>query len=127
MNDRHDDDPARGFLDQTVPREDEWLGVEPEEDTTRPRHVQYPTAPEPLVDPKVRRKETIKRAALSFGPSLGYTAAVLALSGDSDEAPQPQPQPQPQPRPEPEPDMGDHPDMDMDMDYGGYGEAGSGL
>lgn len=126
------DDPTRSFLDQTVPRQDEdWLGQEPEEGPARPRHVQHPVAPEPPVDPKVRRKETIKRAAWTFGPSLGYLAVASSLSGDSAEAPErePRPEPQPQARPEPEPeqDMSEHMDH-MDMDYGGgYGEAGSGL
>lgn len=120
----HHDDPTRSFLDQTVPRQDEeWLGREPEEGPARPRHVQYPVAPEPPVDPKVRRKETIKRAAWTFGPSLGYLAVASSLSGDSAEAPEPQPEPQPQAMPEP--DMGEQMGQ---MDYGGgYGEAGSGL
>ena len=108
----HDDDPTRSFLDQTVPREDEWVAVEPEVGPARPRHVQYPTAPEPPVDPKVRRKETIKRAVRTWVPGIGYTAAVLSLSGGDD--------------PQPEPDAGDQMDQ-LDMDYGAGGDAGGGM
>jgi hypothetical protein len=125
MNDRTDpdDDPTRSFLDQTVPREDSWDGREPEEGPARPRYVQHPTAPEPLPDPRERRKKAIKSAAWTFGPSLGYLAATSAFSGDSAEA---EPAPQPEPRPAPEPDP--EPAYDMyDDPGGGYGEIGSGL
>jgi hypothetical protein len=103
----HDDDPARNFLDQTVPQADEWVGREPEEGPARPRHVQYPTAPEPPVDPKVRRKETVKRVVRTWVPGIGYTATVLALSADEGDA---------------EADMGDQMDMG---DMGGMGDSGS--
>jgi hypothetical protein len=125
MNDRTghepDDDPTRRFLDQTVPREDSWDGREPEEGPARPRHVQHPTAQEPLPDPRERRKNAIKSAAWTFGPSLGYLAATSAFSGDSAEA---EPAPAPRPAPEPEPDQGYD---GMYDDPGGHGEIGSGL
>jgi hypothetical protein len=121
--DERDDDPARSFLDQTVPREDYWVHREPEEGPARPRHVQHPTEPEPLQDPRQRRKQAIRNAAWTFGPSLGYLAATSAFSGDSAQAdPAPQPDPQPDPAPDSGMDYGDYGDYG-----GGYGEIGSGL
>jgi hypothetical protein len=134
MTDRDEpaEDPARSFLDQTVPREDYWDGREPEEGPARPRHVQHPPPPQPpLPDPRERRRNAIRGAAWTLGPTVGYLAATSAFSGDSAQAdPQPQPEPQPQPQPQPDP-----PD-DGGMDYGDYGggdggdyggEIGSGL
>lgn len=122
-----DDDPARRFLDQTVPRDDSWDGREPEEGPARPRHVQHPAPPEPLPDPRQRRKQAIRNAAWTFGPTAGYLAASAAFSGDSAQAdPQPEPQPEPRAAAEPDPpdggaDYGDH----GGGDYSG-GEIGSG-
>ena len=109
-----EDDPARSFLDQTVPRDDAWDGREPEEGPARPRHVQHPTDPGPLPDPRERRRNNIRNAAWTFGPTAAYLAAN-ALSDD--EAPA---DPAPEPEPEPEPPSYDDPS-------GGYGEIGSGL
>ena len=114
----HDEDPARAFLDQTVPREDYWVDREPEEGPARPRHVQYPTEPQPLPDPRQRRRDAIRGAAWTFGPSVGYLAASAALSGDSAQA-----APAPDPEPQDTPDMPDMPDYGGD--YGG--QIGSGL
>lgn len=116
------EDPTKAFLDQTVPRDDQWDGREAVEGPARPRHVQHPVAPEPVVDPKVRRKETLKRAAWTFGPTLGYLAVANSLD-DGGDAALTRAQPEP-PAPEPadpieQADFGDFP--------GGYGEAGSGL
>jgi hypothetical protein len=128
MSDRDEpDDPARSFLDQTVPREDYWVDREPEEGPARPRHVQHPTEPEPLPDPKERRKQTIRNAAWTFGPTVGYLAATSAFSGDSAQA---DPQPQPDSRPDPQPDPPSYDDAgggDYGDYGGGYGEIGSGL
>jgi hypothetical protein len=85
-----DDDPARGFLDQTVPREHVWDGPEPDDGPARPRHVQHPVDPEPLPDPRERRRNAIKSAAWTFGPSVGYLAATAAFSaGDAQAEPEP--------------------------------------
>jgi hypothetical protein len=108
-----DDDPARGFLDQTVPRHDEWSGREPEEGPARPRHVQYPTEPVEPLTAKERRANTIRSAAWGVG-SLGAFAAGAALSDDDGDGGGQLS------RPEPEADYGDV------ADYSGYGEAGSG-
>jgi hypothetical protein len=125
-----DDDPARRFLDETVPRDDSWEDREPEEGPARPRHVQHPVAPQPLPDPRERRKQAIRNAAWTFGPSVGYLAAASAFSGDSA---------QPDPRPDSQPDaqaaaQPDPPDDGGGMDYGDYGggdysggEIGSGF
>lgn len=78
-----DIDPARSFIDRIVPREDAWDGREPEEGPARPRHVQHPTDPVPLPDPRARRKNAIKNAAWTFGPILGYLATTAAFSDDS--------------------------------------------
>ncbi len=88
------DDPARRFLDQTVPREDQWDGREPQEGPARPRHVQYPAEPQPLPDPRERRKNAVRNTAWTFGPTLAYLAAT-ALSGDGDAQPAPPPDPPP--------------------------------
>lgn len=112
VNDQ-DDDPTRGFLDQTVPREDVWDGREPVEGPARPRHVQHPTEPEPLPDPRELRRNTIKSAAWTFGPSVGYLAATAAFGGGTARA-------EPEPEPEPEPPT-------FDDSTGGFGEIGSGL
>jgi hypothetical protein len=119
------DDPARGFLDQTVPREDYWDGREPEEGPARPRHVQHPVPPQPLPDPRERRRNNIRNAAWTFGPSLGYLAATGALSSDSA---QPDAQPAQQPDPQPDDSAADYGDYGGDYGGGDYGgEIGSGL
>jgi hypothetical protein len=119
MNDRRNDwpepadpgepDPARRFLDQTVPREDYWEGREPEDGPARPRHIQHPVEPEPLPDPRERRKQAIRGAAWTFGPAAGYLAASAAFGGSA----------QADPAPDPDPPSYDDPG------YGG--EIGSGL
>ena len=89
------EDPARGFLDQTVPKHDEWDGREPEDGPARPRHVQYPTEPVEPLSAKERRSNTIRNVAWGVGPLAAF-AAGAALSDD------------------------DPPEMDMS-----FGEAGS--
>jgi hypothetical protein len=128
-----DDDPARQFLDQTVPREDYWEGREPPEGPARPRHVQHPVPPRPLPDPRERRRNAIRGAAWTFGPTLGYLAAASAFGGDSadsGQAAQAQPAPQPDPPADAGGDYGDYGGGDYG-DYGGGdysgGEVGSGL
>lgn len=93
------EDPARGFLDQTVPKHDEWDGREPEDGPARPRHVQYPTEPVEPLSAKERRANRIRGVAWGAA-SLGAFGAGAALSDD-----------------EPEP-----PEMDT-----AFGDAGSGL
>jgi hypothetical protein len=95
------EDPARRFLDQTVPRHDEWDGREPEEGPARPRHVQHPTEPVEPMSAKERRSAAIRRAAWVAG-GVGAFAAGAALSDD-----------------DPEPQA-----ADVDA---GFGEAGSGF
>ena len=94
------EDPARRFLDQTVPRHDEWDGREPEDGPARPRHVQYPSEPFEPLSAKQRRANTIRNVAWGVGPTAAF-AAGAALSDD----------------PEPE-----QPEIDP-----GFGEAGSGF
>ncbi|GAB3435696.1 hypothetical protein [Actinophytocola sediminis] len=103
-----DDDPARGFLDQTVPKDDVWAGREPEDGPARPRHVAYPSEPDSMRTAKERRKDTIRNAAWTFGPSVAYLAGSAAFAGSASAA-----------EPEPEPDI--------DLDMGGVGEIGSGF
>jgi len=116
-----DDDPARGFLDQTVPRHDEWTGREPEEGPARPRHVQYPTEPVEPLSAKERRANAVRGAAWGIG-STGAFVAGAALSDDGDgggDADGGQlTRSAPPPDLEPEVDYGD---------YSGYGEAGNGV
>lgn len=100
-----EDDPTRSFLDQTVPRDDAWDGREPEDGPARPRHVQYPTEPDSLRTAKERRKDTIRNAAWTFGPSAAYLAGSAAFSGQASAEPPEDPEP--------------------DLDFGG--EIGSGL
>lgn len=78
-----DEDPARGFLDQTVPKHDEWEGREPEDGPARPRHVQHPTEPLQPLSAKERRANTIRNVAWGAG-SLGAFVAGAALSDDAD-------------------------------------------
>jgi hypothetical protein len=115
-----DEDPARAFLDQTVPREDYWVDREPEEGPARPRHVQHPTEPEPVQDPRMRRRNAIRGAAWTFGPTAGYLAASAALDNGSAQA-----APAPDPKPARDDASADH--SDYGGDYGAGGEAGSGL
>jgi hypothetical protein len=117
------EDPARQFLDQTVPREDYWEGREPEEGPARPRHVQHPVEHAPPPDPRVQRKQGIRNAAWTFGPTAGFLAAsALFNSGSAQADPAPDhprttdPTPAPDPTPMPQDPM---------PDYGG--EIGSGL
>jgi len=76
-----DEDPARGFLDQTVPKHDEWDGREPEDGPARPRHVQHPAEPTQPLSAKERRANAIRNAAWGAG-SIGAFIAGAALSGD---------------------------------------------
>jgi hypothetical protein len=99
-----DDDPARSFLDQTVPREDGWEGNEPEDGPARPRHVQHP-ASDNVYSAKERRKQTIKNAAWTFGPGVAYLAGSAAFASRADAEPDPEP----------------------DIDFDGVGDIGSGL
>ena len=74
-----EEDPARRFLDQTVPRDDAWDGREPEEGPARPRHVQYPTEPDSMRTAKERRKDAIRNAAwTSVGMSASQRISVTA-------------------------------------------------
>lgn len=98
-----DDDPARSFLDQTVPREDSWDGREPDDGPARPRHVQQSAESDNVHDARERRKQTLKNAAWRFGPGAAYLAGAAALSGRANAEPEP------------------------DMDMGGFGEIGGGL
>jgi len=120
----HDEDPARAFLDQTVPREDYWVDREPEEGPARPRHVQHPTEPAPTPDARQRRRDAIRGAAWTFGPTAGYLAASAALdSGSAQAAPAPDPAPA---RDDASADHGDY-GGDYGGDYSAGGEIGSGL
>jgi hypothetical protein len=93
------EDPTRRFLDQTVPRHDEWEGREPEDGPARPRHIQHPAEPVETLSAKERRSRTIRDVAWGVGPSAAFVAgAALSNSGD-----------------DPEPDAS------------GFGEAGSSL
>ncbi len=95
------EDPARRFLDQTVPRHDEWDGREPEDGPARPRHVQHPSEPIEPLSAKERRANTIRGVAWGAA-GLGAFGAGAALSDD-----------------DPEPQA-----ADFDP---GFGEAGSGF
>jgi hypothetical protein len=95
------EDPARRFLDQTVPKHDEWEGREPEDGPARPRHVQHPADPLAPLSARERRANTVRNVAWGVGPTAAFVAGA-ALSDDD---------------PEPEP-----PDLDP-----GFGEAGSGF
>ena len=97
------EDPARRFLDQTVPKHDEWDGREPDDGPARPRHVQHPAEPVEPLSAKERRAQTIRGAAWIAG-GVGAFAAGAALSDDDDQ----------------------EPDTATD-DLGGFGDAGSGL
>ena len=79
-----DEDPTRGFLDQTVPKHDEWEGREPEDGPARPRHVQYPTEPAQPLSAKERRANTIRNVAWGAG-SIGAFVAGAALSDSGDD------------------------------------------
>jgi len=119
MTEPDDDDPTRGFLDQTVPRHDEWTGREPEEGPARPRHVQYPTEPVEPLSAKERHANTARRAAWGVGSGAAFIAGAALSGDDRDDGGDGEGQlsrPEPQPEPEPE------------IDYGAdYGDAGSGL
>jgi hypothetical protein len=82
---RVDEDPARGFLDQTVPKHDEWEGREPEDGPARPRHIQYPTEPVQPLSAKERRATIVRNAAWGAG-SIGAFIAGAALSDDDAQA-----------------------------------------
>jgi hypothetical protein len=99
------EDPARRFLDQTVPQHDEWEGREPDDGPARPRHVQHPAEPVEPLSAKERRANTIRRAAWVAGPTAAFVAGA-ALSDDGG-------------------DGADTADAQPE-DAGGYGEAGSG-
>ena len=93
------EDPTRRFLDETVPKHDEWDGREPDDGPARPRHVQHPADPLAPLSPKERRKNAIRNVAWGVGPVAAF-AAGAALSDDDPE-----------------------PDVSAD----GFGEMGSGL
>lgn len=97
------EDPARRFLDQTVPKHDEWEGREPEDGPARPRHIQHPVDPLEPLSPKERRGNAIRNLAWGVGPSAAFIAGA-ALSDDD----------------EPE-------QTSFEGNDGGYGEIGSGL
>jgi hypothetical protein len=105
------EDPARRFLDQTVPRHDEWEGREPEDGPARPRHVQHPTEPVEPLSAKERRRNALRGAAWGLGPTAAFVAGA-ALAGDDADT-----------------DIGrdDDPGLDGGGFDGGFGEAGSGL
>jgi hypothetical protein len=98
MTHSDDEDPTRSFLDQTVPRDDAWDGREPDDGPARPRHVQHPSEPDSMRTAKERRKDAIKSAAWTFGPSVAYLAGTAAFSGQASADPPPE---------DPEPDFGD--------------------
>jgi hypothetical protein len=79
------EDPTRRFLDETVPKHDEWDGREPEDGPARPRHVQHPAEPVTPLSAKERRANTIRKAAWTVG-GLGAFAAGAALSDDDPHA-----------------------------------------
>jgi hypothetical protein len=99
-----EDDPARSFLDQTVPKHDEWEGREPEDGPARPRHVQYPTEPVEPISAKDRRKNIVRNVGWTAA-STGAFIAGAALSNDDGDS-----------RDEP---------VDPGYDGGGYGDMGS--
>jgi hypothetical protein len=75
------EDPTRRFLDQTVPKHDEWDGREPEDGPARPRHVQHPSEPVEPLSAKERRANTIRKVAWGVGPTAAFVAGA-ALSDD---------------------------------------------
>src|ERR671930_417679 len=79
------EDPARRFLDETVPKHDEWDGKEPEDGPARPRHVQYPAEPVQPLSAKERRKNTIRTVGWTAA-NLGAFAAGAALADDDTHA-----------------------------------------
>jgi hypothetical protein len=83
--DKVTEDPTRRFLEETVPKHDEWDGREPEDGPARPRHVQHPAEPVTPLSAKERRANTIRRAAWTVG-GLGAFAAGAALSDDDTHA-----------------------------------------
>jgi hypothetical protein len=78
-----EDDPARSFLDETVPKHDEWEGREPEEGPARPRHVQHPAEPLAPLTAKERRANIIRGVGWTAA-STGAFIAGAALSDDGD-------------------------------------------
>jgi len=79
--DKVTEDPARRFLDETVPKHDEWDGREPEDGPARPRHVQHPAEPVQPLSAKERRANTIRTVGWTAA-SLASFAAGAALSDD---------------------------------------------
>lgn len=104
-----DEDPARRFLDQTVPKHDEWEGREPEDGPARPRHVKYPSEPVEPLSAKERRANAVRGAAWGVGGTAAFVAGA-ALSDDDTHAELTHDEP-----------------ADLSFDDGGYGEIGSGL
>jgi hypothetical protein len=96
------EDPARRFLDQTVPKHDEWEGREPEDGPARPRHIQHPVEGDEPLTAKERRRNTIRDVAWGVGPSAAFIAGA-ALTNDDDV------------------------DTDLSRGDGGFGEIGTGL
>ena len=79
------EDPTRRFLDQTVPRHDEWEGREPEDGPARPRHVQYPTEPVEPLTAKERRKNALRNVAWGVGSTAAFIAGAALSDNDNDE------------------------------------------
>jgi hypothetical protein len=79
------EDPTRRFLDQTVPKHDEWDGREPEDGPARPRHVQYPVEPVEPWTAKERRANTIRNVAWGVGPSAAFIAGAALSDSATDD------------------------------------------
>ncbi len=112
------EDPARRFLDQTVPRHDEWEGREPDDGPARPRHVQYPDEQVAPMTAKERRANTLRGVAWGVGPAAAFVAGAALSDGDSDPVAALE---------RAEPDRAPDGDTGFDGGFGGgFGEAGSG-
>lgn len=106
------EDPARRFLDQTVPRHDEWEGREPDDGPARPRHVQHQSEPVEPLSAKERRANALRNVAWGVGPSAAFVAGA-ALSDDETDAELTRAEP-------------DQAGTDGGFGDGGLGDAGSG-
>jgi hypothetical protein len=100
------EDPTRRFLDETVPKHDEWDGREPEDGPARPRHVQHPAEPLAPLTAKQRRANIARGAAWGVGGTAAFIAGA-ALSDDDVDT--------------------DISREDPGLDDGGFGEIGSGF
>jgi hypothetical protein len=83
-----DEDPTRGFLDQTVPRDDAWEGREPDDGPARPRHLQHSAEQDTVHAAKERRRGTIANVAWAAAPAAAFIAGAAT-------APDPDPEPDP--------------------------------